>query len=1260
VAELEDGLQRREIEAATLWRQGLDAVAADVPGPAAKALIDSALRTESTGIIDAQPAVERQDDNIADLQAAVDRRSKKKAKVELALIGTHSRQPKHAGDGNAPGEVAAAGDDGESAEVGAADGTTPNAKKVGDQQDAGKTDGEIDGEPDQHQGGDNTGGITVKDSDSSKGAQEARHPANEVDDHFQDAEARLDDVLKCVGCDDECVTVPICEDSSVEVIDERIKLPFENGKKQCLPSTIKCKQSGDKGHEAMIITAVGEVGGCFKIDGLTIQECHTGIRIQDCNAHIFESAAAALEHTHVDTEKCAGVTVHLSNVQILNVSDVGILLHGDDHKLIATNFIIDGVEATGLSTSIFHAQQLASGTQQLAAEKEKDEAVADGHVDAGGDGGKPRMHEPEKPEEDKEEHVQGMQDKETFDNSYAIKVAGINSYVKLENFSIANVRAEYGVATVIDAFRPEFRLLAKDGRITNIVGYWGSHVLKVRDDAVHSNVKLEATHVKGIASKHSAAVVVWNDADHLTLSITARCRFETLQGQTNAAIVQSWGKFTSISMRGGFVADVDSGRREAGVGFGLWGRRSKVLVENVDMYCMGSMAAAFLFAKNSRYSNAVLRKVRMVDCHIGVNVQAPYLQIKIHDKSLVENATLAGIMVGITADNAHLEVQHMIFRQTEFAVFGRSMDLSICMSYCMIEQPRSHALDLVGKRHKLQITNTQVFEGDAGALFITSEDGSATLQDVTVSNCSTGLIACVGSLETKNVVVKGVHIGLKLCRFTKATVDVDLTSNDVGIFVPAQAQLTLQNSSYCFLNWQFDIVGIHPPNGIQRLDKFFFHIVAEEHFMVQSLLMGFATMLTMTAPALQAKPARKWRHVRPSVYASAAIAASLWLAAAVQSAMLFHAVFHREEKEAEEFRFRLFFRLGLGCMACVVLRLVMEIARRRLEIIADVKEKAKFQKETEQILASVTDSDLMADMMVQHRALKERWEAGDTASWQQIFNEMQPACKQEGDKLGAKLGEIRVALEAETRNNPLFEIQEVKGKPFVRLPPQVRDCDSLTAAKYLKRQASWMMQDFKDKLKGILRSTDRIYSTTDALKKGAITQADYSRLGHIDFEPERRPLRPHAKSTANNAICGLLTAPVKGLDRSVAKAETDYTSSNGYPEQPGIVYVGDWLRATYYASDGAVLALLFYMVAKEFGGVAKVKNKLADADKPDSFRIAIMMSVTMVDDTGFEMVCEVQLIPQDMLTIKDIQHLLYEVDRAEKVDDIVDNPIFDH
>ena len=84
------------------------------------------------------------------------------------------------------------------------------------------------------------------------------------------------------------------------------------------------------------------------------------------------------------------------------------------------------------------------------------------------------------------------------------------------------------------------------------------------------------------------------------------------------------------------------------------------------------------------------------------------------------------------------------------------------------------------------------------------------------------------------------------------------------------------------------------------------------------------------------------------------------------------------------------------------------------------------------------------------------------------------------------------------------------------------------------------------------------------------------------------------------------------------------------------------------------------MLTKEFGGVLKVKNKLAEFDKPDSYRIAILMNVKMADEKGFELVCEVQLIPQDILTIKDIQHIYYEVDRTTNPEDIVEHPIFDH
>jgi hypothetical protein len=375
--------------------------------------------------------------------------------------------------------------------------------------------------------------------------------------------------------------------------------------------------------------------------------------------------------------------------------------------------------------------------------------------------------------------------------------------------------------------------------------------------------------------------------------------------------------------------------------------------------------------------------------------------------------------------------------------------------------------------------------------------------------------------------------------------------------------------------------------------------------------------------------------------------------------MIHLAIKDRSDKGAEWFIWNMWSRLLFGFFCCCALRMSIESARWKLEVISDQVLQNKFHKEAEKILGGITDSSFMAEMHVKHRELKNEWESGNKENAQDIFEKMKPKCNEEGKKLGIALGKVREALEKEwDRNKPLFEIEDIKGKPLVKLPDYASE-DNKTGAEFLERKGEWMLLGFKKKLIEILDSTDNVYNTKAALDKNLIRQEDFDKLGYIAFEPERRPLRPHQLDTKHNGICGLLTAPVKGAGRSIAKANADYTVEEGYPEQPGIRYVGDWLRATFYASDGAALALMYYVVANAFGGCCKVKNKLAVESLPDEARISIMMSIVFKDPhDDFEMVCEVQLIPQDMLTIKDIQHITYEVARAEKLEDVVGHPIF--
>mmetsp|Transcript_34888 Transcript_34888/g.64989 ORF Transcript_34888/g.64989 Transcript_34888/m.64989 type:complete len:229 (+) Transcript_34888:127-813(+) len=197
--------------------------------------------------------------------------------------------------------------------------------------------------------------------------------------------------------------------------------------------------------------------------------------------------------------------------------------------------------------------------------------------------------------------------------------------------------------------------------------------------------------------------------------------------------------------------------------------------------------------------------------------------------------------------------------------------------------------------------------------------------------------------------------------------------------------------------------------------------------------------------------------------------------------------------------------------------------------------------------------------------------------------------------------------------------------------------------------ASWLRSGFKQQLLELCSEVNAIDSETTLEEMG---------FQDLRFEPSTHPLQPDSSAAVLGEQVGLLVAPIKAKDRALAKIENDYQvdfKAGKKQEMPLARYLCDFLRATIFASDPFVLAVAFHKL-KEHPEVVRVKNKFRDEKTPET-RTNILVNL-WIRHGDEEQIGEVQFLLQDYLTAKSLQHLYYDVVRAERPAEPWDKPIF--
>lgn len=168
------------------------------------------------------------------------------------------------------------------------------------------------------------------------------------------------------------------------------------------------------------------------------------------------------------------------------------------------------------------------------------------------------------------------------------------------------------------------------------------------------------------------------------------------------------------------------------------------------------------------------------------------------------------------------------------------------------------------------------------------------------------------------------------------------------------------------------------------------------------------------------------------------------------------------------------------------------------------------------------------------------------------------------------------------------------------------------------------------------------------------------------------PIGGQTAGAAEYLRCGrnaaLQIGPNKERPRARAKlAELEQrgrTDPEAYPDKDKEVYICDWLRARVVFANPTALAVFFwYLMAKGEENfslkVLSVKNKLRfrPGDGPEGDTSASIQINVSLNSQGEPHVAEIQLVLENMILAKDLEHKYYEFKRAARLTDIL-KPVF--
>ncbi|CAE7342062.1 unnamed protein product [Symbiodinium natans] len=359
-----------------------------------------------------------------------------------------------------------------------------------------------------------------------------------------------------------------------------------------------------------------------------------------------------------------------------------------------------------------------------------------------------------------------------------------------------------------------------------------------------------------------------------------------------------------------------------------------------------------------------------------------------------------------------------------------------------------------------------------------------------------------------------------------------------------------------------------------------------------------------------------------------------------------------EEYLSPEVKMEWVLLLNLIWAICGVMYVLFDVLRHRssLTAVGDAKHREALLAEKDALKQRLDDPALRDKLHDLHRGLHHAVSDSKEDDAGRIFEEMRDLAAAEASRLATWFVDQRRAYEEEddgARMEKLTQIPSQSGE-VVQPPVAQHFCSSAElAVDALAASASWLRADFKRQLSEMVRGLNDI-SHNDLRRFDA----------KLVLDPSLHQLQPEPGAECGTHL-GLLVAPIKSKERALAKISTDYQKdfdAGKKTEQPLARYVCDFLRATIYAADPFALAIAFHSLQERFK-IVRVKNKFADTKLKDEERTNILVNL-WVEGKGMKQIGEVQFLMQEYLTAKSLQHMYYDVVRAEAARELFDKPIF--